>query len=285
MDQHKYTKSLLERHNFGTDPQRASRTHKTPLPTDAKFTSTLLPGETLLPPGEKTVYQSIIGSLLYVHTRPDMAYCIGKMARFMHAPTTRHLQYAGHILKYLRGTTDLGIRYKADGDNILRGNSDASFLDADDGKSTIGFIIELNGAPIIYKSKLSPVVCTSTSYAEYCAIYACTREVMSLRTLMAELGLPQKFPTPILTDNKSALEIATATIEPSSHRHINMRFHYVRECMHAIVVRPVSTDLQRSDILTKSLTFPIFDSHRSELTTKILHKPDLNPFNLSTVSN
>jgi hypothetical protein len=43
------------------------------------------------PPVDKTMYRSIVGSLRYlVHTRPNIAFAVGYVSRFMEAPTTEH---------------------------------------------------------------------------------------------------------------------------------------------------------------------------------------------------
>ncbi|WP_287017895.1 polyprotein of Ty1/Copia retrotransposon [Cycloclasticus sp.] len=270
IDQQKYVNSLLERHSFEQRADEPHRTHKTPLPTDAKFTAKLEEGERLLQGAEITLYQSLVGGLLYLHVRCDLSYSIGKLCRYMHAPTTRHLGYARHLLKYLRYNPNYGIKYQKGGDNILRASCDASYLDSpDDGKSTIGYIITLNGGPIAFKSKLSKLVCTSTCYSEYVAMYEVTRQVMLLRRLMAEIGLEQKSPTVIHSDNAAAIEVARATVEPSSHRHINMRYHFIRECWADTIIKFIPTVEQQSDILTKSLPFQTYEKFRTLLMTWI----------------
>ncbi|KAF2301069.1 hypothetical protein GH714_019859 [Hevea brasiliensis] len=65
------------------------------------------------PPVDATTYRSIIGSLRYlVNTRPDLAYSVGVVSRYMESPTTSHMNAVKQILRYVKGTLDLGIVYK-----------------------------------------------------------------------------------------------------------------------------------------------------------------------------
>jgi hypothetical protein len=227
-------------------------------------------GERLLVGEEITLYQSIVGGLLYLHVRADLGFAVGKLCRYMHSPTTRHMGYAKHVLKYLRRTSELGIKYKHDGDNILRASCDASYLDSpDDGKSTLGYVIVINGGPVAYKSKLSKIVCTSTCYSEYIAIYEVTRTIIMLRRLLEEMGLKQPGATPVLCDNAAAIEVATAMVEPASHRHIMMRYHFIRECWTDVNIKFIATKDQLADIFTKSLPTETFTRFRDLLQHKV----------------
>ena len=58
---------------------------------------------------DATAYRSIVGGLRYlVHTRPDLAYAVGYVSRFMEKPTVEHLAAVKHILRYVAGTRTLG---------------------------------------------------------------------------------------------------------------------------------------------------------------------------------
>jgi hypothetical protein len=54
-----------------------------------------------------------VGSLIYlaVNTQPDISHAVGVLSRFMSCPTDRHWEAAKHVLRYLRGTPDLGLTY------------------------------------------------------------------------------------------------------------------------------------------------------------------------------
>ena len=79
-------------------------------------------------------YQSAIGSLLYlsVCTRPDNSYAVSSLARFTSNPTKEHWLALKRLLRYLKGTTNYGIRYTVDSSNTY-GYTDADWAgDIDD---------------------------------------------------------------------------------------------------------------------------------------------------------
>ena len=58
-------------------------------------------------------YLSVIGALIYLAncTHPDIAFSANLLARYSFAPTQRHWKGIKHILRYLHGTTDIGLFY------------------------------------------------------------------------------------------------------------------------------------------------------------------------------
>jgi Reverse transcriptase (RNA-dependent DNA polymerase) len=65
--------------------------------------------DSLEPPVDVTLYRSIVGSLRYLlHTRPDLAFSVGMVSRFMEKPTMEHMAAVKHILRYVKGTLNFG---------------------------------------------------------------------------------------------------------------------------------------------------------------------------------
>ena len=67
---------------------------------------------TIIPEGDdrRRQYMQWVEGLLYLttHTRPDLAYSVGVLSRFMANPTDEHFQKLKRVLRYLRGTWDMG---------------------------------------------------------------------------------------------------------------------------------------------------------------------------------
>ncbi|KAL6342653.1 hypothetical protein AAG906_013059 [Vitis piasezkii] len=59
---------------------------------------------------DSTMYKGMIGSLLYlIVSRPDIMYSVCLCARFQSCPKESHLSVVKRILKYLKGTMDIGL--------------------------------------------------------------------------------------------------------------------------------------------------------------------------------
>ena len=59
---------------------------------------------------DATAYRSIVGSLRYlVNTRPDLAFAVGYVSRFLEEPREDHLVAVKHILRYVEGTKNWGL--------------------------------------------------------------------------------------------------------------------------------------------------------------------------------
>lgn len=69
------------------------------------------PGEEEL---ESKPYLAAVGALIYLatHTQPDISFATSVLAQHNHHPTARHWQGIKHLLRYLRGTTDLGLHFR-----------------------------------------------------------------------------------------------------------------------------------------------------------------------------
>lgn len=96
----------------------------------------------------------------------------------------------------------------------------------------------------------------STCEAEYVAAAAGACQGVWLSRLIADLmGRDvQKFK--LLVDNKSAIELSKNPVFHERSKHIDTRFHYIRECVRngQVEIEHVRTDNQLADILTKALS-------------------------------
>ena len=99
-------------------------------------------------PVDATEYRKVVGCLRYLlHTRPDLAFSIGMASRFMERPTIMHMKVVKQILRYLKGTIDLGLVYtQHGGDELLVGYNDSDLVgDLVERRSTGGMAFYLNG--------------------------------------------------------------------------------------------------------------------------------------------
>lgn len=161
----------------------------------------------------KFPYSTLIGSLLYIAmcTRPDIAFAVSTLSRYLSCPTTTHWDVAKGVLRYLAGTKNYSLFYSSDGSSSssssLHGYCDADWAsDKETRRSTTGFLFKLAGAAIVWSSKLQSTVAQSSAEAEYIAAAAVARDAAWLLQLMRDLDLPTST-VPIGTDNQSSLAL------------------------------------------------------------------------------
>ena len=108
---------------------------------------------------------------LAVSTRPDIAFSVNNLARFNLNPQKEHWTALKRILRYLKGTTNIGILYKHDGSDKCVGYNDADWAgDPSDRKSTSGYIFMFSDGLISWSSKKQKCVALSTAETEYVAL-------------------------------------------------------------------------------------------------------------------
>ena len=219
---------------------------------------------------DATLYKSAVGMLLYLSgwTRPDIAFAVSNVARFCSRPTKEHWVAVKRILKYLKGTANYGLLYikKDDANRVIVGFSDADWAgDANDRKSTSGYLFMVSGAPVSWKSKKQTCVALSTAEAEYVALTAATQEITWLRQLLKDLHNEQVKPTVIHEDNQSAICIAQNTQYHGKTKHIDIKYHFVREKVsdRTVELRYCPTSDMLADMLTKGLTRDKFTQLRN----------------------
>lgn len=104
---------------------------------------------------ETLPYRQLVGSLIFLAkcTRLDISYSVSRLSQFMHAYDESYWKAAKQVLRYLKGTEVLGIKYKPCEEMILWGYTDADYAsDKMDRKSTTGFIFMLNDSVISWSS-------------------------------------------------------------------------------------------------------------------------------------
>ncbi|GAU26253.1 hypothetical protein TSUD_224440 [Trifolium subterraneum] len=182
---------------------------------------------------DSTEYRRLVGSLRYLcNTRPDIAYSVGIISRYTERPKMSHLSAAKRILRYIKGTMDYGIVFnKPDKKSIeLIGYTNSNWCgDKDDRKSTAGYVFLYGGAPISWCSRKEPVVALSTCEAEYIAASLSACQGVWLSNLIDEISNVKCDSVILKVDNMSAINLAKNPIAHGRSKHIELRFHYLRE--------------------------------------------------------
>jgi len=248
LSQKQYLSKVLDRFGMGE-----SRAVATPLEKDRHFVKNDTTTEDLKD------YQSQIGSLMYamIGTRPDLSFAVGVLSQHASNPGEEHLVGVKRILRYLKGTLNLGLVLDGSKGLTLTGYTDADYAgDIDTRCSTSGYLIKVGNSTCSWSSKKQRVVATSTMEAEYLGAYGCAQEVIWYRKLLQSLGkLPDSTSTTVFADNQSAINYAKGDSCRGKGKHIQVKYHFVRECMRKgeMELQYLQTDKMVADVFTKSL--------------------------------
>jgi histone deacetylase 1/2 len=233
-------------------------------------------------------YRAVIGVLNYLQamSRPDVAYTVHQCARFCQDPKLSHERAVKRLCRYLLGTKDKGIIFRPDVslgfqcyvDADWAGNWNKEYAeDPANVHSRTGFLITYAGCPIVWSSKLQPLVALSTTEAELIALSTALREVISLMNLLKELrerNVPVPFTKPrvrcrTFEDNAACIEVANEPKLRPRTKHLAVRLFHFRDHVEKgdITIEHITTQEQIADIFTKPLARDQF----KYLRKKFLH--------------
>jgi len=141
-------------------------------------------------PVDSTKYRGLIESLLYLTaSRPDIQFGVCLCARFQANPKESHFKVAKRILKYLKGTTNVGLWYPCDSNINLSGFSDLDYAGCKlNRKSTSGTCHLLGSSLISWNSKKQACVALSIAKAEYIAARHGYAQIIWLKHKLLDYG-------------------------------------------------------------------------------------------------
>ncbi|GKD77146.1 hypothetical protein Tco_1339767 [Tanacetum coccineum] len=168
-------------------------------------------------------YRGVIGTLLYLTaSRPDLQFALCMCARYQARPTNKYLHAVKRIFRYIRGTVNRGLWYPKDSSIALTAFADADHAGCQD-------------------------TCRSTSGS-------CYAQILWMRSQLTEYGLGFN-KIPMYCDNKSAIALCCNNVQHSRSKHIDIRFHFIKEHVENGVIELyfVNIEYQLADIFTKAL--------------------------------
>ncbi|KAL3378593.1 hypothetical protein AABB24_004490 [Solanum stoloniferum] len=233
----------------------------TPLESNSKLTSVEFDkangviGDAVL--HDITGYQRLVGKLLYATiTRPDISYAVQSLSQFMQQPKKSHLEAANRVIRYLKGTVGQGIWLKAQAATKLVCWCDSDWAACPNTRRSVtGYVVKFGESLVSWKSKKQHTVSRSSAEAEYRSMASAVAEITWLEGLFAELNVSIHKPVTVLSDSKSAIQLAANPIFHEPTKHIEIDCHFIRDKVKAGLVQPiyVPTQHQVADILTKGL--------------------------------
>jgi hypothetical protein len=228
-------------------------------------------------------YRALVGSLGYLAqaTRPDIATPVGKLARFVNNPGREHWRAAKRVVSYLKGTRNLGIMFRATGDEFTRDDNghlcmttpvqvycDADYAaDVDKRRSSTGYVVFVAGGPISWRHVLQQSTALSTAEAETMALCEAVQEAEWLRNVLTDMGIKIKATTQIWEDNQAAIALAKDVRSGKRTKHMEVRWFFARGVIDKgnAEIRYCNTKDMIADIMTKALPRVQFEILRGKL--------------------
>jgi hypothetical protein len=206
-------------------------------------------------------YRRCNGSLLHIAStyRADIAFAVSQLCKRNSEPCNSDLRRLHHLLRYLKGTAQQQLLLGSNADLFMTAYSDADWGGCPStGRSTSGLVVRLAGGTICYSSSLQATVSTSTCQSELVALSSAAKLVVHMRELLQEMGVPQRQPTVIFSDNQASIHVAKAIGSTAKTRHARVTDFYIQELVQTrqIVVRHIAGRQMISDGLTKLLSGP-----------------------------
>ena len=283
MDQKKYTTGILAKYLDSTE------TTWLDTPADNKIVLTIAHGptnETEKQAMATLPYREVIGSLLWLSlgTRPDITYAVSQVAKFSANPGPEHWKAVKRILRYLLGTTTLGITFYSQTDQEDEespptltsmypiGYVDSDYARSEDRRSVTGYIFYLSRGPISWQTRQQPSTALSTMEAEFMAACAASQECVWLIQILKEFGAYFTSPITLFEDNKACLDYSRNSTNHQRTKDISVRYHFIRELINDRVLKlePIDTAENVADIFTKPLDKRIFQRLRALFMTVII---------------
>ena len=224
------------------------------------------------------LYQQIIGSLMYAMTltRPDIAFVLGCLARYMSNPAVHHGQALKDLMRYLRSTIRQKLRFGPgirDHDSHFVIYTDADWAnDKSDRKSVSGGVGMFYGGPFCWMSKKQRSVARSSCESEYISQSMYAMQGQWTAQVFRDLQMPDYIGTDGIKvdmrgDNQGAIAL---TKNPHLHersKHIDVCYHYIRDLVEKgkLGVEYVPTSEMPADGFTKPLARVAFERFRGFL--------------------
>ena len=219
----------------------------------------------LLTPEQQKIYQSLVGSLLYINrcTRPEISIHVNLLGRRTAKASPRNMTAAMHVLQYLLSSSDEGLTLKKQNpekkgetkeNQTLKivGYADASY-GGEESRSQTGTLVSMNGNAIMWNSRRQDTVSLSITEAEYIACSEIAKDLRWLQQVLQELLPHMNTSTSIMTDNEAALKLCKTQTFHRRTKHIEHRYHYLRMLVdqQVLKVKWINGKENPADIMTK----------------------------------
>jgi hypothetical protein len=179
---------------------------------------------------DQKLYRSMIESLLYVTaSRPDVIFSVCKCARYQASPRESDLKATKRILRYLKGTYDVGLWFPKGSNFELIGYSDSNYGGCKIDIMSTSSTCQLLGMSLVsWSSKKQNSVALSTAEAKYISADSCCAQLLWMKATLNDFGMKFKNMS-LFCDNESAIKMTQNLVQHSRTKYIDIRHHFIRD--------------------------------------------------------
>jgi len=201
-----------------------------------------------------------------VCTRPDIAFVVRFLGRYLSNPGMQHWKAAKRVMCYLKRTKGYMLTYQKSENLDIIGFSDSDFAGCQDSKrSTYGYIFMLARGAISWKSAKQTLIASSTMAAEFIACFEASNHGIWLRNFVTGLCVVDDIERPltIYCDNNSAVLYSNNNRSAIKSKFIDIKFLVVKERVQnrQIFIEHLRTNDMLADPLTKDLVPKVFHEY------------------------
>ena len=279
------------------DPKYLKLLETQPIPTDNDIKS--LESEMTF------TYRQAIGELIYamITCRPDISFAVIKLSQYSTKPTRVHFEAVKEIYRYLKATATEGIYYwrqqpRPDLPNhptpickphnnynpnesderqqnhatTLRATVDSDYAsDTSHRRSVTGITMKLGGGAIYYKTRYQDCQAHSSTEAEFTAAADAGKQILYVRSLLEQIGIPQHNATILYEDNQGALLMAKSQQPTRRTRHMDIKAFAIQDWVERdlIILQRINTSDNEADSMTKATDRTLFYRHNDFIMGKV----------------
>ena len=197
--------------------------------------------------------QAFVGHLqwLYQCTRPDIGQPLKILSRFTTQFGKKHVRFAKHVVRYLKGTMHQSLEYRAGFPLYYQIFTDASHASCvDTRRSILSVMIKLGGMLVFWKNSFSTIVSHSSCESELFALDIGATTGQCLRYLIEAMDGPVQGTIQVFVDNQGTIDITSNPVQSGRNLHVHARYFYVRDLVfdNELVIVHLPTHLQIADI-------------------------------------
>ncbi len=240
---------------------------------------------------QQEAFATVNGIMVFtLPIRSDYRMETAHLCKSNSTPTKSDIDKQLQLLRYVKGTTDIGPFFSADPADHPNGveisaSTDVAFnVDSSTGGSRNAHTLQVgrpgaHTSPFLAYSAVDSTISLSPAEAEYISASHTAKQLLYWRQFAEDLGFPQNHPSVILEDNASAIKLANSPQIPTKSRHIALKFHHIRDLVRRKVIelRHCTTQKMVTDSMTKVTPPPLFLYNRSILFPRALLQLLKNP--------